>query len=734
MSWFFRQSQPGYVGSNVQIGSYNVHIESVLAEGGFSIVYLANAKIPNSKSTKAALKRMFVNDEETLAGCKNEIQVMRKLTGHKNIVRYMAHKITCLKNGTHEVLVLIEYCSRGHVLDFMNKRLNSGFTEEEVMKIFCDVVEAVAKMHQSNPPFAHRDLKVENVLIHDSGRYVLCDFGSASSRILEPDKNGVSTVEEEITKFTTVQYRSPEMVDLYSGFPIGPKSDIWALGVLLYHLCFFNLPFSTTLSIQTGEISVPDNSPFSVEIHRIIQFCLTVDVQRRPDIWQLAEAVFAHAKRQNPVHNRNNSPSIDLLTISPLMNATQLAQFKEDQRRQQKDASNQQNQQGNFANATIAPRQRPNPKRPPSPKEMVNRAESALQILQKQMADIKVTYAQLPATDSRRIKLENDAATIKIKYQKILDLRNENRSRLANSSSTTFNPSQQSANFRQNPPRAEIPPPKIPPKIHQGNAPEIHTNHHLTHRRVLSDPSTIQEIQSQQLQQQRQNQMASSQTFTTGLSAFQQPVIPDQMSSFASDSTIDSVSTVRLANSPSEKDDDAFDAFLEKRKNLSDAPTNFKCEKGPVYQALYSNGTSESQPETNGGWVKDPEDTDDSSSVSDSSESRSVKSDSEDADALIDSSDDDFPQVRQMRSQTCPNLSDSVNLALNREEDPFSMAPFPAAAIPPQIKENDPWGDNLPQSRPPISKTNPFRMGAFSGPLESSNDADPFNNAPFPAT
>ena len=69
--------------------------------------------------------------------------------------------------------------------------------------------------------------------------------------------------------------------------------------------------------------------------------------------------------------------------------------------------------------------------------------------------------------------------------------------------------------------------------------------------------------------------------------------------------------------------------------------------------------------------MKDPEDTDDSSSVSDSSESRSVKSDSEDADALIDSSDDDFPQVRQMRSQTCPNLSDSVNLALTREEVRF---------------------------------------------------------------
>ena len=95
------------------------------------------------------------------------------------------------------------------------------------------------------------------------------------------------------------------------------------------------------------------------------------------DIWQLADAVFSHAKRPNPVKNRNNSVATDLLTIPPLMNASQLAQFKEDQRRLQKDTSNTQNQQGAT---TIAPRQRPNPKRPPSPKEMVNRAESALQV------------------------------------------------------------------------------------------------------------------------------------------------------------------------------------------------------------------------------------------------------------------------------------------------------------------------------------------------------------------
>jgi serine/threonine protein kinase len=45
--------------------------------------------------------------------------------------------------------------------------------------------------------------------------------------------------EEELAKFTTMSYRSPEMVDLYSSKEIGLKSDIWALGCLLYKMAFF---------------------------------------------------------------------------------------------------------------------------------------------------------------------------------------------------------------------------------------------------------------------------------------------------------------------------------------------------------------------------------------------------------------------------------------------------------------------------------------------------------------
>ncbi len=52
--------------------------------------------------------------------------------------------------------------SKGHVLQMMNDRLNVGFTEPELLRIFCDICEAVARLHHNQPPIIHRDLKVNN--------------------------------------------------------------------------------------------------------------------------------------------------------------------------------------------------------------------------------------------------------------------------------------------------------------------------------------------------------------------------------------------------------------------------------------------------------------------------------------------------------------------------------------------------------------------------------------------
>lgn len=61
----------------------------------------------------------------------------------------------------------------------------------------------------------------------ESGHYVLCDFGSATGKVLQGTSQTAPAVMEEIQKYTTLSYRAPEMVDIYSGRPITTKADVW---------------------------------------------------------------------------------------------------------------------------------------------------------------------------------------------------------------------------------------------------------------------------------------------------------------------------------------------------------------------------------------------------------------------------------------------------------------------------------------------------------------------------
>ncbi|KAG8560591.1 hypothetical protein GDO81_015043, partial [Engystomops pustulosus] len=162
--------------------------------GGFSTVFL----VRTHGGLRCALKRMYVNNVPDLNICKREITIMKELSGHKNIVGYLDCAINSASDNVWEILILMEFCRAGQVVNQMNQRLQSGFSEAEVLRIFCDTCEAVARLHQCKTPIVHRDLKVENILLNDNGNYVLCDFGSATNRFLNPQKDGVNIVEEEI--------------------------------------------------------------------------------------------------------------------------------------------------------------------------------------------------------------------------------------------------------------------------------------------------------------------------------------------------------------------------------------------------------------------------------------------------------------------------------------------------------------------------------------------------------
>uniref|UniRef100_A0AAX7V271 Cyclin-G-associated kinase n=1 Tax=Astatotilapia calliptera TaxID=8154 RepID=A0AAX7V271_ASTCA len=259
------RDQNDFVGQVVELGDMKLRIRRVIAEGGFAFVYEAQDM---SSGKDYALKRLLSNEEEKNKEIIQEVCFMKKLSGHPNTVQFCSAASISKEEsdtGQAEFLILTELC-KGQLVDFIKRvEQKAPLSCDTVLKIFYQACRAVQHMHKQKPPVIHRDLKIENLLISNQGTIKLCDFGSATTVSHYPDYSWSaqkrSMVEDEITRNTTPAYRTPEMIDLYSNFPINEKQDIWALGCILYLLCFKQHPFEdgAKLQIVNGKYSMPQN-------------------------------------------------------------------------------------------------------------------------------------------------------------------------------------------------------------------------------------------------------------------------------------------------------------------------------------------------------------------------------------------------------------------------------------------------------------------------------------------
>ncbi|XP_020692033.1 probable serine/threonine-protein kinase DDB_G0276461 isoform X1 [Dendrobium catenatum] len=288
--WMFKpfsgKEQTGLEGKLIEIGNEKLRVQNVIAEGGFSCVYLAHDV--GNVSKQYALKHMICQDGESLDLAMKEIKVMKLLKGHPNVVTLVAHSILDM-GRRKEVLLVLEFCEESlvHVLE---SRGTAYFEEKKVLSIFRDVCNAVFAMHSLSPPIAHRDLKAENVLLGLEGTWKLCDYGSTSTNhkcFDRPEEMGIE--EDNIRKHTTPAYRAPEMWDLYRREVICEKVDIWALGCLLYRMCYFKSAFDgeSKLQILNGNFRIPELPKYSASITGLIKDMLQGSPNDRPDITQV---------------------------------------------------------------------------------------------------------------------------------------------------------------------------------------------------------------------------------------------------------------------------------------------------------------------------------------------------------------------------------------------------------------------------------------------------------------
>ncbi|KAK8791992.1 hypothetical protein WA158_005369 [Blastocystis sp. Blastoise] len=263
------------------LGDKTFWVEKKIGTGGYGSVWLVTE---DRSGRPLVIKRMECKSDELEPMMDNEFKVLRLV---KNVPS--CAKIYGLQKkkifGGWEYRVLMEHCPEAliSILQKMEKEKKS-IPESGIWEIMYDITSAIAFLHKQKPAIAHRDLKLENILLSKNNTWKLIDFGSCHAGAVElKDKKTITALEDEIAKTTTQMYRAPELVDFFGISKVDEKVDMWALGCILYTLMFMKQPFQTgnKLAILGGKYPPPPRNNYSSELLNLMKSMLTPEQSKR---------------------------------------------------------------------------------------------------------------------------------------------------------------------------------------------------------------------------------------------------------------------------------------------------------------------------------------------------------------------------------------------------------------------------------------------------------------------
>jgi serine/threonine protein kinase len=173
-----------------------------------------------------------------------------------------------------------------------------GLSPESVLRYGVQIASALARAHDRG--IVHRDLKTTNILVTADGLVKVLDFGLAKqvgSGILEGPTRSFAMIQDASSMSGTLPYMAPEIL---RGEPADYRSDLWALGVVLYEAASGRLPFEgrTGFEISSAimrEVLKPLGPPVPLGLWAIIQRCLAKEpmqrYQRASEVQAAMEAV-----------------------------------------------------------------------------------------------------------------------------------------------------------------------------------------------------------------------------------------------------------------------------------------------------------------------------------------------------------------------------------------------------------------------------------------------------------
>ena len=213
-------------------------------------------------------------DKKEIEEVKNEAKILSSISS-EFIVKYYS---SFLENNT--LNIIMEYCEQGDLGRLLNikKNLVKILNEDIVWKYFIQISLGIVYLHSKK--ILHRDIKTMNIFLTKNNDVRIGDLGVA--KVL------AGTLFAK-TCIGTPYYLSPEICE---ELPYNEKSDIWALGCILYELTTFKHPFNANnqaalvLKILKGKYD-PISKEYSNDLHTMVDLLLEKDLEKRPSIFDI---------------------------------------------------------------------------------------------------------------------------------------------------------------------------------------------------------------------------------------------------------------------------------------------------------------------------------------------------------------------------------------------------------------------------------------------------------------
>ena len=248
-------------------GRYQVIEE--LGTGGMGRVYKVYDAEVEDKVALKLLNPDIASDEETITRFRNELKLARRIA-HKNVCRMYD-----LGQQEGDYYITMEYVAGENLKSFI--RRSGQLTVDKTIGIAAEICAGLAEAHRLG--VVHRDLKPQNIMIDQEGAVRIMDFGIARSlKAKSLTRPGVL--------IGTPEYMSPEQVE---GGAADQRSDIYAVGIILYEMLTGRVPFAgdtpIAIALKHKTESPPNprelNARIPEALSRLVLRCLEKDPAKR---------------------------------------------------------------------------------------------------------------------------------------------------------------------------------------------------------------------------------------------------------------------------------------------------------------------------------------------------------------------------------------------------------------------------------------------------------------------